>query len=136
MLASSVSRGMLAEKPTPSDRPSPTPMQAPPWERIGLARRYRFEREFGRGGMATVFLAHDIAHDRPVAIKVMRPELATATTSDRFLREIRVTARLQHQPPDAKMGRPLDVSRVTEIAFAPQSSESGHFAIGRIVVVK
>jgi serine/threonine-protein kinase len=72
-------------------------MQAPPWERIdGLARRFRFERELGRGGMATVYLAHDIAHDRPVAIKVMRPELASATSSDRFLREIRVTARLQH----------------------------------------
>lgn len=55
-------------------RPSlPIPMQAPPWERIdGLARQYRFERELGRGGMATVYLAHDIAHDRPVAIKVMR----------------------------------------------------------------
>ncbi|HTJ22961.1 MAG TPA: protein kinase [Gemmatimonadaceae bacterium] len=72
-------------------------MQAPPWERInGLARQYRFERELGRGGMATVYLAHDIAHDRPVAIKVMRPEITTATSSDRFLREIRVTARLQH----------------------------------------
>jgi len=72
-------------------------MQAPPWELVdGLARRYRFERELGRGGMATVYLAHDLAEDRRVAIKVLRPEFASATSSDRFLREIRVTASLQH----------------------------------------
>ena len=72
-------------------------MQGPPSELVdGLARRYRFERELGRGGMATVYLADDLANDRRVAIKVLRPEFASATPSDRFLREIRVTASLQH----------------------------------------
>ena len=61
-----------------------------------LADRYRVERELGRGGMATVYLAHDIRHDRPVAIKVLRPELAAAIGSDRFLHEIRTTAGLRH----------------------------------------
>ena len=72
-------------------------MQGPPSELVdGLARRYQFERELGRGGMATVYLAHDIAHDRRVAIKVLRPEFASATPADRFLREIRVAESLQH----------------------------------------
>ncbi len=61
-----------------------------------LADRYRIERELGRGGMATVFLAHDLKHDRPVAIKVLLPELAQVLGPDRFLREIRLCARLQH----------------------------------------
>ena len=61
-----------------------------------LADRYRFERELGQGGMATVYLAHDLRHDRPVAIKVLRPELASALGGERFLAEIRTTARLQH----------------------------------------
>ena len=62
----------------------------------GLADRYRLERELGRGGMATVYLAHDLRHDRKVAIKVLHPELAAVLGSDRFLQEIRVTAHLQH----------------------------------------
>ncbi len=61
-----------------------------------LADRYRIERELGRGGMATVYLAHDLRHDRSVALKVLRPELAHAVGADRFLREIRLCARLQH----------------------------------------
>ena len=61
-----------------------------------LADRYRIERELGRGGMATVYLAHDLKHDRSVALKVLRPELAHAMGADRFLREIRLCARLQH----------------------------------------
>jgi len=61
-----------------------------------LSDRYRVERELGQGGMATVFLAHDLKHDRQVAIKVLRPELAAMIGSDRFLQEIRVTARLRH----------------------------------------
>ena len=52
-----------------------------------LADRYRIERELGAGGMATVYLAHDLKHDRQVAIKVLRPELAAAPGPDRFLRE-------------------------------------------------
>jgi len=61
-----------------------------------LADRYRIEREIGAGGMATVYLAHDLRHDRKVAIKVLRPELAAIIGADRFLAEIRVTANLQH----------------------------------------
>ncbi len=62
----------------------------------GLSQHYRVERELGRGGMATVWLAHDLKHDREVAIKVIRPELAAALGGDRFLREIRIAAQLQH----------------------------------------
>ena len=61
-----------------------------------LADRYRIERELGQGGMATVFLAHDLKHDRDVALKVLHPDLGAALGSERFLAEIRTTARLQH----------------------------------------
>ena len=61
-----------------------------------LADRYRIERELGRGGMATVYLAHDLRHDRPVALKVLRPELAASLGPERFLSEIRIAARLRH----------------------------------------
>ena len=61
-----------------------------------LADRYRIERELGRGGMATVFLAHDVRHDRPVALKVLHPELAATLGPERFQREIKFAARLQH----------------------------------------
>jgi eukaryotic-like serine/threonine-protein kinase len=61
-----------------------------------LADRYRIQRELGRGGMATVYLAHDLRHDRPVAVKVLHPELAATLGPERFLREIRTAARLQH----------------------------------------
>src|SRR2546427_6747408 len=61
-----------------------------------LSGRYRIERELGRGGMATVYLALDEKHDRPVAIKVLRPDVAAALGSERFLREIAITARLDH----------------------------------------
>jgi serine/threonine-protein kinase len=62
----------------------------------GLAGRYRLQREIGRGGMATVFLADDMKHDRSVALKVLHPELALALGQERFQREIRLAARLQH----------------------------------------
>lgn len=61
-----------------------------------LAGRYAVERELSRGGMGIIYLARDIRHDRPVAIKVLRPEVAATLGADRFLLEIRVTARLQH----------------------------------------
>ncbi len=64
--------------------------------REGLRDRYAFERELGRGGMATVFLATDLKHDRPVALKVLHPELAASLGPERFQREIRLAARLQH----------------------------------------
>ena len=61
-----------------------------------LADRYTIESELGHGGMAVVFLAHDGKHDRNVAIKVLRPELAAALGAERFLREIRLAAQLHH----------------------------------------
>jgi Tol biopolymer transport system component/tRNA A-37 threonylcarbamoyl transferase component Bud32 len=61
-----------------------------------LADRYRIERELGAGGMATVYLAQDLKHDRKVALKVLRPELAAVIGARRFLAEIRTTANLQH----------------------------------------
>jgi len=61
-----------------------------------LADRYRVERELGQGGMATVYLAHDIRHDRRVALKVLRPELSAILGPERFLAEIKTTANLQH----------------------------------------
>jgi len=62
----------------------------------GLADRYVIEREIGQGGMATVYLARDTKHDRAVAIKVLKPELAAAIGVDRFLAEIKTTAALHH----------------------------------------
>jgi eukaryotic-like serine/threonine-protein kinase len=61
-----------------------------------IADRYRIERELGQGGMATVYLAHDLRHNRPVAFKVLRPELAATLGPERFLHEIRIAAGLQH----------------------------------------
>ncbi|MDZ4675224.1 MAG: serine/threonine-protein kinase, partial [Gemmatimonadota bacterium] len=61
-----------------------------------LSDRYRIERELGQGGMATVYLAHDLKHDRQVAVKVLRPELAAVIGAERFLAEIKTTANLQH----------------------------------------
>ncbi len=64
--------------------------------RAALSDRYAIEREIGRGGMATVYLARDIKHNRNVAVKVLRPELAAALGGERFLREITTTAQLNH----------------------------------------
>jgi serine/threonine-protein kinase len=64
--------------------------------RAALADRYTIEGELGQGGMATVYLAHDVKHDRKVAIKVLRPELAAVIGAERFLAEIKTTANLQH----------------------------------------
>jgi len=61
-----------------------------------LEGRYRLERELGRGGMATVYLAQDLKHQRPVALKVLHPDLAAALGPERFLREVQLTASLQH----------------------------------------
>ena len=72
-------------------------MSPPPAGLIrSLADRYRIERELGAGGMATVYLAHDLRHDRDVAIKVLHSDLGAALGAERFLSEIRTTARLQH----------------------------------------
>jgi serine/threonine-protein kinase len=64
--------------------------------RDALADRYAVQHELGRGGMATVYLATDVKHDRSVAIKVLHPDLAASLGADRFLREIQVTAKLSH----------------------------------------
>jgi eukaryotic-like serine/threonine-protein kinase len=64
--------------------------------RTALAGRYTIERELGHGGMAIVYLAHDVRHERRVALKVLRPELAPSLGGERFLREIRLAAALQH----------------------------------------
>jgi tRNA A-37 threonylcarbamoyl transferase component Bud32 len=61
-----------------------------------LAGRYETDREIGRGGMATVYLARDLKHERSVALKVLHPDLAAALGAERFLAEIRTTANLQH----------------------------------------
>jgi serine/threonine protein kinase len=61
-----------------------------------LAGRYQIERQIGHGGMATVYLARDTRHDRRVALKVLRPELAAVIGAERFALEIRTTANLQH----------------------------------------
>src|SRR6188768_2526009 len=64
--------------------------------RAALIGRYLVERELGRGGMATVYLARDVQHDRHVAIKVLHPALAVTLGQERFQREIRLAAGLQH----------------------------------------
>ena len=61
-----------------------------------LEGRYRIERELGEGGMATVYLADDVKHERKVALKVLKPELAAIVGAERFLAEIKTTANLQH----------------------------------------
>lgn len=69
-----------------------------PRERLSaaLANRYRVERELGQGGMSTVYLAHDVRHDRKVAIKVLKPELAAVLGAERFVVEIKTTAAMSH----------------------------------------
>jgi serine/threonine protein kinase len=64
--------------------------------KAAFADRYRIERQVGEGGMATVYLAFDLKHDRRVALKVLRPELAAVLGAERFIQEIKTTANLQH----------------------------------------
>src|SRR5215510_8474766 len=86
----------LAGKATPSLDNGKIPVDLRAQLQVALADRYRVEQELGRGGMATVFLAQDLRHDRPVAVKVLHPELAATLGPERFQREIRFAARLQH----------------------------------------
>src|SRR5256712_1762588 len=83
----------MMDCPTP-----PSPRLTDPRARLqgALADRYTIERELGRGGMATVYLAQDRKHHRQVAIKVLKPDLAAALGPERFLREIDTAARLNH----------------------------------------
>src|SRR6059036_3640598 len=80
---------------TPPDRTTDG-FTTPSSLRAAFADRYAIERELGRGGMATVYLAQDLKHGRSVAIKVLAPELAAALGRERFLREIETAARLSH----------------------------------------
>ena len=64
--------------------------------KTALSDRYTIDHEIGRGGMATVYLAEDLKHHRKVAIKVLRPELSASLFAERFLREIEITANLNH----------------------------------------
>ncbi len=77
-------------------------MSAEPQLHAALSGRYTIERELGAGGMATVYLAHDVRHDRKVALKVLRPELSAILGAQRFLAEIKTTANLPR--PFASMG--------------------------------
>ncbi|HYN83319.1 MAG TPA: protein kinase [Gemmatimonadaceae bacterium] len=75
---------------------TPTAADIPADLRDALAGRYTLERELGQGGMATVYLAHDVRHERPVALKVLRAEQSAVLGAERFDREIKVLARLRH----------------------------------------
>ena len=90
-----------------------------------LADRYRVERELGAGGMATVYLAHDIKHDRQVAIKVLKPELGAVLGAERFLSEIKVTANLQSWGGDQCGG---DDPRAAAVEDAPAIARPQRFA--------
>ena len=94
--------------------------------RAAIADRYRIERELGAGGMATVYLAHDLKHDRDVALKVLDGDLAQSLGRDRFLREIRFAAKLVHPhilPLFGAMSA-LYVGRLDDaIAYAMRSAE-------------
>jgi len=80
-------------------------MDLPGQLQLALGSAYRIERELGRGGMATVYLAHDLRHDRPVALKVLYPELAQTLGPERFDREIRALARLTAEPTETRGSR-------------------------------
>jgi TolB-like protein/Flp pilus assembly protein TadD len=90
-------------------------VSAPETLQRSLADRYAIERELGRGGMATVYLARDLRHDRPVALKVLHPELAASLGPERFLREIRFAARLQHP----HILTVLDSGEIPQLGAAP-----------------
>lgn len=83
--------------------------------KAALADRYALERELGAGGMATVYLAQDLKHERPVALKVLKPELAAAMGHDRFLREIKT----QYGP---RNSRRIHAAR----SIVPLRSSTGH----------
>src|SRR6478736_2166094 len=86
-----------------------------------LADRYRIDGEIGAGGMATVYLAQDLRHDRKVALKLLRPELSAVIGAERFLAEIKLTANLQHPHILPHDGRAL----VADFGIALAASKAG-----------
>ncbi len=96
--------------------------------KAALADRYVIERELGEGGMAKVYLASDLKHDRSVAVKVLRPELAAVLGAERFLQEIKLTVNLQHPQPRLECRKPVSHQRVfkdLEITVHRGASNSG-----------
>ncbi len=87
----------------------PVPPMTDQFEKLqaALAGRYVVEHELGTGGKATVYLADDLKHDRKVAVKVLRPELAAVLGAERFVQEIKTTASLQHPNPATFSGDPI-----------------------------
>ncbi len=110
----------MLEHPAKPDLPAPrTPMSdAVSSLAAALSEHYRIERLLGDGGMATVYLAHDLKHDRPVALKLLKPELAHTLGPERFEREIKLAARLQHP-------HVLTVLDSGEVKVGPQSPDTG-----------
>ncbi len=80
-----------------------------------LEGRYRIERELGEGGMATVYLADDIKHERKVALKMLKPELAAVVGAERFLAEIKTTTNLQN----------ISITEASERGWAATSTHAG-----------
>ena len=96
---------LLGDRTRGGETPWPEPCRRPiMWRgmdlfdrlKAALTGRYTLERKLGAGGMAAVYLAHDVRHNRKVAIKVMHPDLAAIVGAERFLNEIQTTAKLQH----------------------------------------
>ena len=85
-----------------------------------IADKYTIERELGQGGMATVYLAEDLRHQRKVAVKVVHPELAAVLGAERFLSEIHVTAALQHQEATAIFTLAARAIRLGAHCFTPR----------------
>jgi hypothetical protein len=81
---------------TPGEEPDPDTTATPNPLSTALSSRYRIEREIGHGGMATVYLARDLRHERDVAVKVLNTDVAAIVGADRFLEEIKTTAHLKH----------------------------------------
>ena len=106
-------------------------MGVPETVRQALAERYLIERELGRGGMGAVYLARDLRHDRPVALKVLLPELAANSGAERFQREIHFAARLQHP----HILTVLESGKVSDPQAGVEAAMTGAFVLGPLAAV-